>query len=117
MSLIKHHVATIRQPQGSNDCWAAVIAMLIGRHSNSGTEHVRKCSAQQRWKFYSIKRYIKSFVRALGSFNIWFSYTKFRIRKRINCTVITTIFNQLGLWRIRVNGFCRSSIFESRYGS
>ncbi len=59
MTLIKHHVAQITQPQGSNDCWAAVIAMLIGRHSAAGTEHVKSV----------VRSRAGSYIQANGTLN------------------------------------------------
>lgn len=38
---INHHVPHIRQ-SNRHDCWAAALAMIMGRHSNAGTEHVKQ---------------------------------------------------------------------------
>lgn len=42
---IAHHVSTIIQPSAT-DCWAAALAMIMGRHSNSGTAHVKQVCAE-----------------------------------------------------------------------
>jgi hypothetical protein len=44
---IRHHVATINQPN-MNDCWAAATAMVMHRHSNAGTEHVKSLARAAR---------------------------------------------------------------------
>ena len=45
MSQIVRHVIPISQPQGSNKCWAAVVAMVLGR---SGSGIVEKIVAEAR---------------------------------------------------------------------
>src|SRR5258708_6047794 len=44
---IGHHIATIRI-DNKQDCWAAATAMVMRRHSSTGTDHVKSLAAAAR---------------------------------------------------------------------
>ncbi len=43
---IRHHIAHIRQAN-PDDCWATAVAMVMGRHSSAGVDHVKNLARAQ----------------------------------------------------------------------